>query len=92
MFIGLLQIEVRMDIHSLKEKRMIVKSFKERVRHKFNVAVSETGFADKWQRAELSFVVVGNDKMVLEKNLNRILSLADENYKWSVNGFHIDFY
>ena len=71
---------------------MIVKSFKERVRHKFNVAVSETGFQDKWQRAELSFVMVGNEKQLIEKKLNQILNLADENYDWMVSGFHLDYY
>jgi uncharacterized protein len=43
---------------SLKEKRSVVKSIVEGARNRYSVASSETADADKWQRAELSFVAV----------------------------------
>lgn len=39
---------------SLKEKRSVVKSLKDRLHDRFNVSVAETGHHDLWQRAELT--------------------------------------
>jgi uncharacterized protein YlxP (DUF503 family) len=68
-----------LDIHvphaqSLKDKRMVVRSVKDRLRSKFNVAVAETDHQDLWQRAQLSAVTVGSD----EAYLNQLLHLALE--------------
>jgi uncharacterized protein YlxP (DUF503 family) len=68
-----------LDIHvphaqSLKDKRMVVRSVKDRLRSKFNVAVAETDHQDLWQRAQLSAVTVGSD----EAYLNQLLQLALE--------------
>jgi len=42
MTIGVLEVEMRIpDATSLKSKRMVVKSIKDRIRNKFNVSVSE---------------------------------------------------
>ena len=50
--IGVLTLELRIDdSHSLKDKRQIVKALKDRLRHKFNVAVAEIDYQDLWQRA-----------------------------------------
>ncbi|MFZ0592606.1 MAG: DUF503 domain-containing protein, partial [Bryobacteraceae bacterium] len=37
--------------HSLKEKRHVVKSLKDRLRQRFNVAVAEIDCLDSWQRS-----------------------------------------
>jgi uncharacterized protein YlxP (DUF503 family) len=40
--IGVLTLELRLESsHSLKEKRHVVQSLKDRLRHKFNVSVAE---------------------------------------------------
>jgi uncharacterized protein YlxP (DUF503 family) len=60
--IGVLTLEVRLnDSHSLKDKRHVVKSLKERLRHKFNVSVAEIEFQELWQRAVVAAVTVSND-------------------------------
>lgn len=92
MVIGLLQIEVLMNSRSLKEKRFVIKGFKDRVKNKFNVAVAETAYTDKWQRSELSMVTVSSEKYHVEKILRNILSYADENTEWVVNRFQMDYY
>ena len=92
MIIGLLQIEVMLTAQSLKEKRFVIRSFKDRVKNKFNIAVAETDFADKWQRSELSIVTVNAEKQVVESTLKKVLKFADENYEWIVNRYHLDFY
>jgi uncharacterized protein YlxP (DUF503 family) len=69
--IGVLTFELRLDgSHSLKEKRHVVKSLKDRLRHKFNVAVAEIDFQDLWQRGLVAAVTVssdrGNAEMILQ--------------------------
>ena len=60
--IGVLTLEMRLDdAHSLKDKRHVVKSLKERLRHKFNVAVAEIDYQDLWQRALVAAVTVSGD-------------------------------
>lgn len=45
---------------SLKSKRGVVRSLIARVRQRFNVAIAETGDADRWQAAELGLACVSN--------------------------------
>lgn len=60
--IGVLTLEMRLEnAHSLKDKRHVVQSLKERLRHKFNVAVAEIDYQDLWQRAMVAAVTVSSD-------------------------------
>jgi len=68
-----------LDIHiphaqSLKDKRMVLRSLKDRLRQKFNVAVAEVDHQDLWQRSQVSVVTVGSD----EKFLQKVLEEASE--------------
>ena len=61
--IGVMTLELRLEnSHSLKEKRHVVKGLTERLRNRFNVAVSEIDCQDLWQRAVLAAVTVSNDR------------------------------
>ena len=71
--IGVLTLELRLeDSHSLKEKRHVVKSLKDRLRHKFNVSVAEIDYQDLWQRAPLAAVTVSSDHEHAEKVLRGV--------------------
>jgi hypothetical protein len=60
--IGVLRVYFRIqDSHSLKEKRMVMRSLKDRLSSRFNVSVAEIGSNDKWQLGELGVATVGND-------------------------------
>ena len=68
--IGLLTIELYFpESHSLKEKRMVVKAIKDRLRARFNAAVAEIGYQDLWQRALLAAVSISAERRVLESLL-----------------------
>jgi hypothetical protein len=57
--IGVLILELRIEqAHSLKEKRHVVKSLKERLRGKFNVSVSEIEDQDLHNSAVIAIAVV----------------------------------
>ncbi len=45
---------------SLKDKRGVIKSLKERIHNRFNVSVSEVDQNDLWQRSTLGMAVVSN--------------------------------
>ena len=49
------------ECRSLKDKRRIVKSLKNRIRGRFNVSVAETAYQDVWTRAQLSVALVTTD-------------------------------
>ena len=71
--IGALTLEIRLDnAHSLKDKRHVVKSLKDRLRSKFNVAVSEIDCQDLWQRAVVSAVTVAADRGYAERVLQSV--------------------
>jgi hypothetical protein len=71
--VGLLVIELHFpEAQSLKAKRMVVKSIKDRLRSRFNVAVAETGYLELWQRAELSAVSVSGTRSILESELEAV--------------------
>jgi uncharacterized protein YlxP (DUF503 family) len=54
---------------SLKDKRSILKSLKDRLHQKLNVSVAETAHQDLWQRAELTASVVSTDRRHAESVL-----------------------
>jgi len=61
--VGILTLELRLDdAHTLKEKRQIVRSLKDRLRHKFNIAVAEIDYQELWQRSLIAAVTVSADR------------------------------
>lgn len=71
--VGVLTLELRLEnSHSLKEKRHVVQSLKDRLRSKFNVAVAEIDYQDLWQRAAVAAVTVSSDQAHAEKVLRSV--------------------
>jgi len=71
--IGVVTLEVRLEnAHSLKEKRHVVESLKDRLRHKFNVAVAEIEYQELWQRSAVAAVTVSPDRVHAEKVLRAV--------------------
>jgi len=79
MVVGLGIITFRLhDCRSLKGKRKVVKSIISRLRNNFNVSAAEVGANDIYQRAEIGFALVGNDRKVINSKIDKIFNLADE--------------
>lgn len=71
--IGVLTLELRLEnSHSLKDKRHVVKSLKDRLRNKFNVAVAEIDYQDLWQRSAIAAVTVSPDHGHAERVLQSV--------------------
>jgi uncharacterized protein YlxP (DUF503 family) len=76
--IALLTLEIHIPhAQSLKDKRMVLRRLKDRLRSKFNVAVSEVDHQELWQRAQLSVVTVGPDEGFLQKVLQEAAEEAE---------------
>lgn len=63
---------------SLKDKRRVVKSIKDRVRNKFNVSIAEIDALDKWQWATLGVACVSNDSRFANSVLSNVVNLIEE--------------
>jgi uncharacterized protein YlxP (DUF503 family) len=77
--IGLLTLEIYIpDSHSLKDKRQVLRSLKDRLRGRFNVAVAELEHHDNWQRAQVGIVSISNNAAHVEQSLRTVLNDAEE--------------
>jgi uncharacterized protein len=60
------------DSHSLKDKLHVVKSLKDRLKQKFNVAVAEIDGLDSWQHSVIAAVTVSNERVHAEQMLHAV--------------------
>jgi uncharacterized protein len=79
MTIGVLTLEIHLPTaRSLKDKRQVVKSLKDRLRARHNVAVTELSeHADLWQRTSLAVVSVASRREILEKLFDTVRREAE---------------
>ncbi len=78
MVIGVCRVELHLpDRHSLKEKRYVVKSLKDRIRRTFNVSIAEVGDQDVWQRAVMAAACVGTDRAYVNGVLDQLLRAVE---------------
>ena len=77
MIVGLCTIELYIpDSHSLKAKRQVIRSLKQRLRDKFNVSVAEVGGQDLWQKALLGIACVANESAYVNQVLDQAVNLV----------------
>ncbi len=77
MIVGLCTIELYIpDSHSLKAKRQVLRSLKQRLRDKFNVSVAEVGEQDLWQKALLGIACVANESAYVNQVLDQAVNLV----------------
>lgn len=77
MTVGTLEIVLLIrESHSLKSRRRVVKSLKDRIRSRFNVSVADLGDQNLWQRAVIGAAVVANDGRFVNETLSKVLNLV----------------
>lgn len=73
MVVGVLEIVIAIpQSNSLKDKRKVVKSVKDKLRNSFNVSVAEIENQDIWKTATLGVVVVSGDMAYANGVLSRV--------------------
>jgi uncharacterized protein len=65
-------------VHSLKEKRSVIRPVLDGCRHRFGVAAAEVAYQDRWQRAGLGFSVVASTPAHAAEVLDSV-----ERFVWS---------
>ena len=77
MIVGVLQLELSIaDAMSLKDKRRVVKSIKDRIAHGHNVSIAEVGALDAHRVAILGIAMVANDKAYVEGGLSKLVDFV----------------
>ena len=77
--------------HSLKEKRHIVSSIKDKLRNKFNISLIESDYQDLWQKIQLSAAMVSNSRAIVEKTFTQIEDFILMNYPVQVIAVNKDY-
>jgi uncharacterized protein len=88
MVVGVLEAELAIyGATSLKDKRRVVRSVKDKISHRFNVSVAEVDELDFCRKAVLGFSMVGNDREYIEGALSKIV----EQLKWVNDATLLDY-
>jgi uncharacterized protein YlxP (DUF503 family) len=77
MTVGVLQLELNIgDAMSLKDKRRVVLSLKDRIAHSHNVSIAEVGALDEHRRAIIGIAMVANDRGYVEGGLSKLVDFV----------------
>ncbi len=76
---------------SLKDKRMVLRALKDKMRAKFNISVAELDTLDKWQIAICGIAMIGNDQRYLDGCIQNILSFIEGFDQIRISDYEISF-
>jgi uncharacterized protein YlxP (DUF503 family) len=77
MFVGVMRFSLEIvGARSLKDKRSVVRSLKERVQGRLRVSIAEVGMLDDPRRATLGVACVSNEAAVCDRMLADVASMA----------------
>jgi hypothetical protein len=77
MTVGVLQLELSIaDAMSLKDKRRVIKSLKDRISNDHNVSIAEVGALDEHRRSILGLAMVSNDSRYVESQLSKLVDFV----------------
>jgi len=77
MIVGVLQLELSIgDAMSLKDKRRVIKSLKDRIAHGHNVSIAEVGALDEHRRSILGVAMVANERSYVEGALSKLVDFV----------------
>ncbi len=92
MVIGICTVEIYIpNSGSLKGKRQVIKSIKDRIRQNYNVSVAEIDGHDLWQRVVIGMACVGVEKRYINGVLDKIVDSLQSNHSVEVMKYHIEF-
>ena len=93
--IAFLTLELRIEsAHSLKDRRQVLRSVKDRLRAKFNISVAELDPDDAWQRATIGVAAISHSRDYLDglmKNVEREATKVANNAGADVTDSFVDF-
>ncbi len=85
MKILVMEIKIRVSfVNSLKEKRMILRSIKEKAKNKFNVSISEVDSQDNHKLITLGISSVSSEKDLLSNLKEKIIDYIEGNFEGEI--------
>lgn len=72
---------------SLKEKRMVVKSLRDKLRHRFEISANEVALQDLHQRARIGVAFIASDNASADALLEKIAGFVETNADATVSGW-----
>ncbi len=92
MVIGVLEVDLSIEwAASLKDKRMALRSLKDRLRNNFNVSVAEVADNDIWTRAVLGIAIVANDQTFANQVLSKIVDFVENDREVVLDDYRMNF-
>jgi Uncharacterized protein conserved in bacteria len=79
-------------VHSLKEKRMVVKSIVDKTKHKFNVSVAEIEDQDLHQSIVIGIACVSTDKRHADSQIQNVINFIEDNTDAVVESIETELY
>lgn len=77
MIVGVLTVDVAfLDAQSLKDKRRVVQSVKQKLRNRFNASVAEVDYADLPKRCRLAMAMVSTDSRFVHSQMDKMVELV----------------
>jgi hypothetical protein len=77
MAVASLVLEIRIEnAHSLKDRRQVVRSLKEKLQHGFNISVAEMDEAVTWQSATIGVVAISGSRDYLAGLMKQVEDAA----------------
>ena len=93
MIVGTCRLELFIpDSGSLKSKRGVLKSLKERIRRRFNVSVSEVDHHDLWQRSTLAVAVVSTSRRHADSVVTAVVRFVEKDCRAELIGSEVELY
>lgn len=80
------------DSRSLKDKRQVLSSLKERLRNRFNVSVAEVDDQDLWQRSALGVAVVSSTVQHCDEMLAKIINFIEADHRVQLLDYQMEVY
>ena len=78
MFVGIVRIELHLPAStSLKDKRSVLRSLKDRIRDRVRASVAEVDHQDLWQRAALGVAVVSGESRQVDEMIQSVRQLVN---------------
>lgn len=92
MIVGIIEWDLEIPgCQSLKQKRRVVRSLKDRLRNRLNISVAETENQDLWQRSGIGGAVVSNTRRHVESVLEQADQLVRKEHRARVITSQRDF-
>ncbi|MBK6767022.1 MAG: DUF503 domain-containing protein [bacterium] len=90
--VGVLTLELHLPhSHSLKERRSVVSSLKEKAAHRLNVSICEES-SDSWQLVRLAFACVAQSEASVEEQFLLIRDFAEQDGRAVVINPRIEYH